>query len=180
MGGVTLNEILETRFHEIMFNFKKASKKNDIVFNEDVFMDTYIKCSEKLNNKDMSESQIIQYFWTAFVNNTKKSYRKHQTVIRLDEYEEVIDIIDEPYDDRRVKVFDIITNYVEINFPEHYKLWYLHFAENKSYDQLIEMGYNNINFHNIFRNINNHIKNNLPKQNEEYKTIINEIFRKQK
>ena len=177
MREVTLDEILEKRFHEIIFNFQKASRKNGIVFNEDIFMDTYIKCSKKLNDKNMNETQIIQYFWTAFVNNTKKSYRDKKTHIDIDEYEEILDIIDEPYDDRRCKVYDIITKYVEDNFTkEEYKTWFLHFVENKSYNDLINMGYNNINFHNVFRNINNHIKNNLPKENKEYKEIINEIF----
>ena len=104
MGGVTLNEILEKRFHEISFNFKKASKKHDIKFDEDIFIDTYIKCCDSLKDKEMNESQIIKYFWTAFVNNTKKSYRHKKTIIDIDEYEEILDIIDEPYDDRRCKV----------------------------------------------------------------------------
>ena len=44
--------------------------------------------------------------------------------------------------------------------------------------ELEELGYTNMNFHNIFRNINNSIKNKLPKENKEYNTIIKEIFRK--
>ena len=178
MGGITLNDILQKRFYEIQFNFKKASKKYDIKFNEDIFIDTYIKCNERLNNKDMNEEQIRQYFWVSFLNNTKKSYRNNKRTINIDDYEGVLDVIDEPYDDRRIKVFDIITKYVENKFPNDYKLWYLHFAENKSYDELINMGYDDINFHNVFRNINNSIKNNLPKINKEYKDIIKEIFRK--
>jgi ATP-dependent Lon protease len=180
MGGVTLNGILEKRFHEIILNFKKASRRHNITFNEDIFMDTYIKCCERLNEKDLDENQIIQYFWVSFVNNTKKSYRNNKITVDIDEYEEVLDIIDEPYDDRRLRVYDIITKYVETKFPDDYKMWYLHFAENKSYNELKKLGYENVNFHNVFRNINNYIKNNLPKQNKEYKTIINEIFRKTK
>jgi hypothetical protein len=57
-------------------------------------------------------------------------------------------------------------------------MWYLHFAENKDYEDLKNMGYIDTNFHNLFRNINNSIKNKLPKINKDYNNIIQEIFRK--
>ena len=41
----------------------------------------------------------------------------------------------------------------------------------KTYDELIEMGYDDINFHNLFRQINLYIKNKLPKENEVSKVI---------
>ena len=166
------------RFDSFKKNIMRCSNINKIPFNEDIFMDTYLKCCNTLKGKDMTEEQIIQYYWTSYVNNTKKEYRKLKYNSNEDDMEEAFGIIDEPYDDRRFKVYDIIISYVKENFPKEYKMWYLHFAENKSYNELIEMGYTNINFHNIFRNINNHVKNNLPKENKEYKKIIKEIFRR--
>ena len=73
MGVILLQEIMEKRFHEIRENFKRASAKNDMVFSDDVFIDTYITCCEHLKNNNMNESQIIQYFWVSFTNNIKLS-----------------------------------------------------------------------------------------------------------
>ena len=42
--------------------------------------------------------------------------------------------------------------------------------DDKNY--VIEMGYNDINFHNLFRQINSYIKNKLPKENENYKSLL--------
>ena len=100
MGRGLLNEILEKRFHEIKNNFQRASMKNKMTFNEDVFMDTYIKCVTQLENKEMNETQIIQYFWVSFVNNTIKEYKKNKNRKDIANIEEAADVLDEPYDDR--------------------------------------------------------------------------------
>lgn len=178
MGAVLLREIMEKRFHEIQNNFKYASKKYGYTFDYDIFIDTYIKCDETLKNKDVTESQIIQYFWVAYVNNLNKNYNKQNKIINVN-LEKASDIIDEPYDDRRTFIYETIMKHLEANFkPCEVKTWYLHFAENKTYDELMKMGYDNINFHNSFRNINNYIKNQLPKENKKFKNIVNEIFKK--
>lgn len=179
MGVILLQEIMKQRFHEIKENFKRASAKANITFDYDIFIDAYIKCCEHLENNKMDEKQIIQYFWVSFVNDIKKKYRKSSKTITKVDIEEAFGIIDETYDDRRYKVFDIIISYVKSNFSkEEYILWSLHFIEGKSYEELTNMGYSQTNFHNVFRNINNRIKNNLPKENKEFKNIIKEIFRK--
>ena len=178
MGAVLLREIMEKRFHEIQNNFKCASKKYGYTFDYDIFIDTYIKCEETLKNKDVTESQIVQYFWVAYVNNLNKKYNKQNKIIKVD-LEEAADVMDEPYDDRRTFIYETMMKNIEANFNQcEVKAWYLHFAENKTYTELVNMGYDNINFHNSFRNINNYIKNQLPKENKNFKNIINEIFKK--
>ena len=179
MGVILLQEIMEKRFHEIRENFKRASAKNDMVFSDDVFIDTYITCCEHLKNNNMNESQIIQYFWVSFTNNIKKSYRKSINNVNKVDIEEAYDVIDETYDDRRVKAYDIIIEHVKSQFSkEEYEVWHHHFINGKSYEELINMGYCKVNFHNIFRNINHYIKTKLPKENKEFAIIIKEIFRK--
>lgn len=185
MGVNLLREIMEKRFHEIKNNFKRASARHNLVFDDDIFIDTYIKCSEFLINKKMTEEQVIQYFWTAFVNNIKKTYRKSKyklVKIELEEngnlIPEINDIIDEPYDDRRYRIFDTIIENIKQKFSEdEYNAWYLHFVENKTYEELNKLNYN-MNFHNVFRNINNYIKIKLPKENQEYKMLIDDVFKK--
>ena len=91
--------------------------------------------------------------------------------------EEAAEILDEQYDDRKTIVYETIIEFVKRNFKENeFKAWYLHFAENKSYEELVKMGYDNMNFHNVFRNINSHIKYKLPKENKKYKSIVKEMF----
>jgi hypothetical protein len=178
MGAKLLREIMETRFHEIQNNFKCASKKMGYTFDYDIFIETFIKCDEKLKNKDVTEEQIIQYFWVAFSNNLKKDFNKRSKISIVD-LEEASEVIDEPYDDRRTFIYETMMKHIEANFkPHEVKAWYLHFAENKTYDELVKMGYDNINFHNSFRNINNYIKNQLPRENKNFKNIVNEIFKK--
>jgi hypothetical protein len=88
------------------------------------------------------------------------------------------DIPDISYDERRYITVDIILDAIKKEFDENeVKAWYMHFAENKSYEDLIKLGYS-FNFHNVFRNINNYIKNKLPKINREYKNLITEILKK--
>lgn len=180
MGAKLLREIMETRFHEIQNNFKCASKKMGYTFDYDIFIETFIKCDEKLKNKDVTEEQIIQYFWVAFSNNLKKDFNKKSKISIVD-LEEASEVLDEPYDDRRTFIYETMMQSLEKNFkPDEVKTWYLHFAENKTYEELIDMGYNNLNFHNSFRNINNYIKNQLPKENKTFKNIIKEIFKTKK
>lgn len=177
MGAILLREIMEEQFHEIMENFKRASMKNRITFDYDIFIETYIKCDEKIKNKDLTKEQIIQYFWVAFLNNTKNK-NKQMSKINMVDVENAAEILDEPYDERRTIVYETIINYVQSNFNEiEFKVWYLHYAENKTYDELTEMGYTNINFHNLFRRINSNLETKLPKQDKKYKTIIKEIFK---
>lgn len=187
MGANLLRDIVEKRFPELQTNFKRAATRNAIIFDEDVFIDTYIKCCEQLEDTKMDEKQIIQYFWVSFLNNVRKEYRKKSYLVEkidindafFEENSEEVEPLDEPYDDRRYKIYDTIVNYVKTIYGEDaFKAWFLHFADNKSYDELEELGYTNMNFHNIFRNINNSVKNKLPKENKEYNTIIKEIFRK--
>ena len=178
MGAVLLREIMKTRFHEIQNNFKCASKKMGYTFDYDIFIETFIKCDEKLKNKNVTEEQIIQYFWVSYSNNLKKEFNR-KSKISIVGLEEASEIIDEPYDDRRTFIYETMMKHIETNFkPHEVKAWYLHFAENKTYDELVKMGYDNINFHNSFRNINNYIKNQLPRENKKFKNIVNEIFKK--
>jgi hypothetical protein len=173
MGALLLRDIMETEFDNIQNNFKRGLSKSGYTFDYDVFIDTYIKCSETLKNKELTREQIIQYLWVSFLNNTKLEHNKTKKIIKVD-IEEANNIIDEPYDEQRYEICDIIINFVKTNFSAiEYNMWYSHFVLNKSYKELEKMGYKNVNFHNIFRQINSKIKNKLPEKNINYKTLIN-------
>ena len=177
MGTILFRNIMDEHFYEIQNNFKCASAKHGFAFDYDIFIETYEKCNTILINKELTKEQIIQYLWVAYINNMKKNHIKQSKITKVD-LEEAEEIIDEPYDNRRLLIYDTIIKYVETNFPKNeFKAWYLHLTENKTYDELEKMGYTNINFHNSFRNINNHIKNKLPRENKQFKNLVKEIFK---
>jgi uncharacterized phage-associated protein len=114
-----------------------------------------------------------------FLNKNKKTHRNIKYNIDIVDFLEENDIPDISYDERRYMTVDIILDAIKREFEDdEVKAWYLHFAENKTYDELVKMGYDNINFHNSFRNINNYIKNQLPRENKKFKNIVKEIFNK--
>ena len=80
MGAVLLREIMNNKFHEIMENFKRGSKKFGIEFDYDIFINTYMKCNNMLIEKDINEEQLIQYFWVAFINNSKKNLKQEYSL----------------------------------------------------------------------------------------------------
>ena len=51
-------DIMAVKFNEIKHNFICASKKNGLDFNEDIFIDSYIKCNETLKNKQVAVIRI--------------------------------------------------------------------------------------------------------------------------
>jgi hypothetical protein len=178
MGVAVLRDMMERRYHEIKATFKRNSKAQGFKFSEDVFSESYLKCHEALKTKNMTEDEIIKYLWMSFVNNTRKAYRDIKHHVDIVEYLEDNDIPDTVYDERRYKIADTIVNSVKNKFEkEEFDAWCMHFVNNKSYEELKEMGYT-FNFHNVFRNINNYIKKTLPKEDNEYCTILHEIIKK--
>lgn len=172
-----LQDIMTVKFNEIKHNFICASKKNGLGFNEDIFIDSYIKCNETLKNKNLDENEIIKYFWVSYCNNIKKEFRNNKHKCNVEISESFDATVDEDYDDRKLVLYDTIITSVKEKYSElEYTLWYLHFVEKKSYESLVDMGYKNINFHNLFRNINYYIKNKLPNENTEYNNIIKDLF----
>lgn len=177
MEVISLQNIISKKYNEIQRNFMCASAKINLKYDSDVFFDTYLKCCETLKDRKLTETNIIQYFWTAFANNSRKKYRKSKYKPDFIELSENQDTIEETYSDNKYCICDIINESIMKKFGDYsFKIWTLHFIENKSYEELTKMGYNNVNFHNLFRQINNYVKNKLPKENETYKILLKEAF----
>ncbi len=177
MEVVSLERILNEKYYEIQRNFMSASSKINLKFDHDVFGDTYLKCCTALSGKVMTEESIISYFWAAFANNSRKKFRKSKYIPQMSDLNENSDVIDEVYNDTKYNIYDIINESVLNKYGDKtFIIWKLHFIDNKTYEELEEMGYTNINFHNLFRQITNYIKNRLPKENEIYKSLVKEAF----
>ena len=173
----SLQTLVAEKFYEIQRNFKCASAKTNIKYDYDVFCDTFLKCCEALNGKILSEKNIIKYFWVAFANNLKRKYYKSKYVPYFTEMDENVKVNEDEKSWKKYEVFDVIKHSVINKFGEdNFKLWYLHFIENKSYLELNKSGYTDVNFHNLFRRITNYVKYKLPIENKEYQTLLKEAL----
>lgn len=140
----------------------------------DLFNDSFLSCYEAIKDRNFDEESTIKYFTTVLINNFKKGKKKN-TVNYEDIYPVEEDDICDPDKHRETEceIYDIINEKIKEKFGEtKYLVWKLHFADNKSYDDLIEMGYDDINFHNLFRQINSYVKNKLPKENVELQELL--------
>lgn len=169
----TFNSVLETDFDTIKKNFRLACMKHKLIFNEDIFIDTYIKCVITLQDKDMANISHISYFWTAYANNLRKSKRTSKFKPKSYIITDIHSATTEYEEDFKDLLYDIIHLAVDSKFGTGVtNTWKLHFIDNKTYEELKHMGYEDINFHNLFRQVNSYIKNVLPKENEMFKKLL--------
>lgn len=169
----TFNSVLEADFDTIKRNFRLACMKHNLMFNEDIFIDTYIKCVIALQDKDMTNISHISYFWTAYANNLHKSQRVSKFKPKSCVITDIHSATTEYEEDFKDLLYDIIQIAVDSKFGTGVtNIWKLHFIDNKTYEELELMGYEGINFHNLFRQINFYIKNILPKENEVFKKLL--------
>lgn len=156
--------------------FRKGLEKYQVAFDEDIFSDTMLKCVEKLNEKCIDADMAMHYFWISFKNNTLKA--KEKSTNRVDDIDDacVTSIIDEPYDERKYILYDIIIDEVENEFgPELSNLWKQHILHDKSYEELQKITEIK-NLHYCFRKIREFVRIKLPTLNKEFKEIKREIF----
>jgi hypothetical protein len=224
MPSDILNKVIIKNYDGFKKEIITLGRKYNIQFDEDIFNDTYIKCYEILKNREITEEGVKYYFWVAFLNNSRKKYRRSKFNPSLcelnesfcsddenEENEEEIEIVEkivskeettlfdeenynilspnsnnnEPniksqekkYNDNFFKLHDIVKSAIIEKFgSEVFNIWSLHFIEYKTYKELEMMGFNNVNFHNLFRKVNFYIKNTLPKNDKEFRKLLKETI----
>lgn len=177
MGLISLEEIMKHKYSEIERNFRCASAKINLNYDCDIFCETYLKCCDALKDKDLDEKKIIQYFWVSFTNNSRKQYRVSKYKPKMCEVDVNVPMEDNNYDENKYEIYDIINQSIYNKFgSKMHSIWSLHFIENKTYDELVKLGYDDVNFHNLFRKITSYIKTKLPKENKTYKKLLIEAF----
>ena len=171
-----LFSLFETDSHGGSILNKYPQLKYYMKENGDLFNESFIKCYDTIKDKNFDEETTVKYFTTVLSNNFKKHGKK--TTQFLDVYavdEDDIYKIENHCEDR-YEVCDIINECVKKEFGERkHLIWKLHFMEHRTYDDLIKLGYTDVNFHNLFRQINAYIKTRLPKENEEYRLLLNKL-----
>lgn len=166
---------IEPRFKSFKKKIEKIAKKNNIIFDEDVFMDTIIHCSETFSTDNATDLDVDNYFWVAFKQNSFSNFsrNKFRDSINLDNFAD--DIIDEEYNSDIDKIVDLIKTEIKAEFGEKiYEAWLLHICNDYSYNQLDLCGYEGLNLHNEFRQIKRHICNKIIKKNKKLRVLLEE------
>lgn len=166
-------ENIGARFSEFKRNVKVLSRKANIVFDEDIFMNTILFCMNTFKNQEAKNDDIDKYFWKAFKYNTILFNERNKTQYFQD-IEDIDDTIeDEEYSNDRYDIVDIIKGEVEKEFGKTIlDVWLLHICEGYTYEDLEKMGYDKAFLHNSFRKIKRHILTNYANKNNKLKTLL--------
>lgn len=165
---------IEPRFDAFKAKMCKLAHKHKVDFDEDVFMDTIIRCMKTFTDKTTNNNEVDKYFWTAFRQNmlSAKTRNKFKEIVQVDTIIGRID--DDVYNSDIDELVVMIENEVRREFGDKvYEAWYLHTCEDKTYKELEALGYGT-GLHNEFKHIKRHINNNLTKTNADFKRLAQE------
>jgi hypothetical protein len=164
---------VEPRFESFKKKIKKLSTKSDIIFDEDVFMDTIIRCMETFSTENASDSDVDNYFWIAFKQNSFSNFsrNKFRNTVNFDDFGDVT--INEEYNADIDEIVDLLRNEVEKEFGSQIcDAWILHICYDYTYAELEKRGYEGLNLHNEFRQIKRYIHNKVLKENKKLKNLL--------
>ena len=165
---------IENRFESFKNKIVKLSYKNNIGFDEDVFMDSILRCTETFKNENATEIDVDNYFWKAYKQNMISSCTrdKFKNFVPLDKIKD--DNNDCVYSDDIDEIVKIITTEVKENFGDKIlDAWLLHICNGVTYEEL-ECEYAGLNLHNEFRQIKRHITQKYVEKNPKLKRLLNE------
>jgi hypothetical protein len=163
---------IENRFESFKNKIVNLSYKNNIGFDEDVFMDSILRCTETFKNENATEIDVDNYFWKAYKQNMISSCTrdKFKNFVPLDKIKD--DNNDCVYSDDIDEIVKIITTEVKENFGDKIlDAWLLHICNGVTYEEL-ECEYAGLNLHNEFRQIKRYIHNKFIKENNRFKTLL--------
>lgn len=167
------------RFKSFKNKIKKLAQENKISFDEDVFMDTIIKCSNSFSNQNTTNSDIDNYFWTAFKQNSFSNFSRNKFREMMD-IEDIGDdvennIFTDEYNTDIDEITDLIRNEVKIKFGKDiYDAWMLHICNGCTYAELEKCGYKGLNLHNEFKQIKRYICQKFIIKNHKLNKLLKE------
>jgi hypothetical protein len=165
---------IENRFESFKNKIVKLSYKNNIGFDEDVFMDSILRCTETFKNENATEIDVDNYFWKAYKQNmiSSRTRDKFKNFVPLDKIKD--DNNDCVYSDDIDEIVKIITKEVRENFGDKIlDAWLLHICNGVTYEEL-ECEYAGLNLHNEFRQIKRHITQKYVNKNPKLKRLLSE------
>lgn len=147
------DEAIAKNFNKIKKDFIRKSINIFENFDEDIFMDSYLKCASALKNKQLTENEYIKYYWAAYCNSYKTDKVESSKFVSLDDPDkgQVISLYT-PYNiNIDITCNDIIEG-VRKKFGDYYtNAWLMH-IDGKSYKELESIGYT-FKFNDIFKKI---------------------------
>lgn len=166
---------VNNRFKSFKTKIKRLSHQSKIVFDEDIFMDTIIRCYETFSNCQATDDDIDNYFWKAYKLNLYSSFSKSSNVseISIEECDSPFNIIGDEYNSEIDEIVSLIKEEVKEKFG--YKIfdsWILHICNGYTYEDLENEGYSDLNLHNEFKKIKRYILNNFIKKNNKIKNLL--------
>lgn len=84
--------LVESKYDKIKQQFTMAVRKSlKVDFNEDVFHDTILKCSEKEWPEDVTDEQLLNYLFMAYRTNLirESQYAYNKNTVITDEFPEI-------------------------------------------------------------------------------------------
>lgn len=148
--------IIANNFPEIKRTFKSGLKNSGYKWDEDIFMDTYIKCDNVLGDRIIDKKEALKYFWTAYINKLKNYYKSKHSIIEVirDDY----DMIDKEYNIFKDILCNEIYKMVKKEFgKEIANAWVDYRAYHKSVNEIMEKYHFKQDFHYTLRKIKKYI-----------------------
>jgi hypothetical protein len=182
-------DIVADNLVEIQRDFKRNLKCKGFEYNEDAFQDTFISCNNTLINKKLTKVEGIKYFWTAYLNKLKSSTSQNSNTVYIaelsrhdedswgpyNEYED-IDEVDEQYNYDIDNLYNYIIDSVKNKYGEREtKIFELHVCQGVHTKDLINMGYNDVNFEYLTKKIKRYINTHVIKNNKIVDELRNNI-----
>ena len=121
MCSERFSTIVANNFVEIKKNFKTGLKNSGYKWDEDIFMDAYVKCDGVLKDRLIDKKEALRYYWTAYINKMKNKYKSRYSV--MDEIPEDYDKIDEEYNEDKDLLCDELYKSVKNKFGEEYDIF---------------------------------------------------------
>lgn len=162
-----------SEFKSFKTKIMRLATKNDIEFDEDVFMDTIVKCLTTFSKDNATNEEIEKYFWTAFKQNSYSYFSrdKFKDSVDFESFKESIEVAE--YNADIDDIVNLLKNEVEKEFGRDIcEAWLLHICEDYTYSELEKRGYEGLNLHNEFRQIKRYINNKIIKNNKQLKTLL--------
>ena len=166
---------VEPRFNEFKKTIERMARESNMFFDEDVFMDTIIKCASTFSNQNATDSDVNHYFWVAYKQNSFSNFsrNKFRDTVNLDDFGDTI--LDDDYNVDVDEIIDLIENEVRNKFGEQiYKAWILHVCYDYTYKELDICGYKGLNLHNAFRQIKRYICQKFANENKTFNRLLKE------
>lgn len=163
---------IEKRFDIFKNKIVKLSYKNNIGFDEDVFMDTILRCTETFKNKNATDIDVDNYFWKAYKQNmiSNCTRDKFKNRVQIDKIKDNSN--DCVYSDDIDEIVDIIQKEIKEKFGDKiFDAWLLHICNGLTYEELA-YEYYGLNLHNEFKQIKRYLTQKYVNKNPKLKRLL--------